>query len=59
MRRNTAIGRSERRFFSMGDMSKIRAYIEKLIKRGDNQNLIFDIDHGKIRPSKKVARRNC
>lgn len=40
--------------FSMGDMSKIRAYIEKLIKRGDNQNLIFDIDHGKIRPSKKL-----
>lgn len=38
--------------FVKGDVLRLREFILKYIKKGDNRELIYDIDHGKIKPSK-------
>lgn len=36
------------------DAKKLRKFIKKYIKYGDNSNILYRIDNGKIRPSKKL-----
>lgn len=40
--------------FRKGDASKLTDFIKKYIKYGDNKELLFDIEFGKIRPSKRL-----
>ncbi len=40
--------------FTKTDLLKFREFIKKCIKKGDNKELIYDVDHGKIRPSKSL-----
>ncbi|MFU0789699.1 MAG: AAA domain-containing protein [Virgibacillus proomii] len=37
-----------------GDVEKLRNFIKKYIKYGDNKEIIYQIDRGKIRPSKSL-----
>lgn len=36
------------------DVLKLRQFIKKYVKYGDNSNILYRIDNGKIRPSKKL-----
>lgn len=40
--------------FTKTDLFKMRDFIKKSIKTGDDNELIYEIDHGKIRPSKSL-----
>ena len=40
--------------FTKTDLFKMREFIKKSIKTGDDNELIYEIDHGKIRPSKSL-----
>ncbi|OWU99656.1 DUF2075 domain-containing protein [Fibrobacter sp. UWR2] len=40
--------------FAKGDVPKLRDFIKKCIKKGDNREILYHIDHGKIRPSKSL-----
>lgn len=40
--------------FCSGDVIKLRSFIKKHIKYGDNKELLYSIDNGKIRPSKRL-----
>lgn len=40
--------------FTRGEVPKLRDFVKKCIKRGDNKELIYQIDNGKIRPSKSL-----
>lgn len=40
--------------FARGEVSKLRDFIKKSIKIGDNKELLYDIDNGKIKPSKSL-----
>ncbi len=40
--------------FARGEVLKLREYIKKVVKIGDNRELLYDIDNGKIRPSKSL-----
>lgn len=40
--------------FTRGQVPKLRDFIKKCIKTGDNKKIIYMIDHGKIRPSKSL-----
>lgn len=40
--------------FAKGDAVKLRQFITKFVKKGDNIDLIYKIDNGKIRPSKSL-----
>lgn len=40
--------------FTVGDNLKLREFIKKLINKGDNKEILYLIDHGKIRPSKSL-----
>lgn len=40
--------------FTKHQRKQLRNFIKKFIKIGDNQELIYEIDHGKIRPSKSL-----
>ena len=40
--------------FTKGDVPKLREFIKKCIARGDNRDILYKIDHGKIRPSKSL-----
>lgn len=40
--------------FTKGQLSKLRAFIKKFIVKGDKKDLLYLIDHGKIRPSKSL-----
>lgn len=40
--------------FTRGQVPKLRDFIKKCIKTGDNKEIIYMIDHGKIRPSKSL-----
>lgn len=33
---------------------KLRAFIQQFIRKGDNKEILYEIDHGKIRPSKSL-----
>lgn len=40
--------------FARGEVSKLRDFIKKSVKSGDNKQLLYDIDNGKIKPSKSL-----
>lgn len=40
--------------FARGDAFKLREFIKRVVKTGDNKEILYDIDHGKIRPSKSL-----
>lgn len=40
--------------FVNGDVTKLRNFIKNCITTGDNSSIIYDIDNGKIRPSKSL-----
>ena len=41
--------------FLRNDSSKLSDFIKRYIKYGDNKDILYRIDHGKIRPSKSLA----
>lgn len=41
--------------FLRPDVAKLRAFIKKFVKYGDKGDLLYSIEHGKIRPSKSLA----
>jgi len=41
--------------FLKKDAQKLNAFIKKYIKNGDNGDVMYRIDHGKIKPSKNLA----
>jgi Uncharacterized conserved protein len=43
--------------FLMDDNEKLRSFIKRFIKHGDNKEILYKIEAGKIRPSKNLA--NC
>lgn len=40
--------------FARGEVLKLREFIKKFIKNGDDEQLLYDIDNGKIKPSKSL-----
>ena len=40
--------------FAKGDVSKLRSYIKNVLKRGDNNEILYEIDNGRIKPSKSL-----
>ena len=40
--------------FARGEVSKLREFIKKAVKHGDDKQLLYEIDNGKIRPSKSL-----
>lgn len=40
--------------FGRGEVPKLREFIKNSVKTGDDKQLLYDIDHGKIRPSKSL-----
>ncbi len=40
--------------FARGEVSKLREFIKKSVKSGDDRQLLYDIDNGKIKPSKSL-----
>lgn len=40
--------------FTKGDVRKLREYIKSAVKTGDNADILYDIDNGKIKPSKSL-----
>ena len=40
--------------YTKGQLDGLRAFIKKSVKKGDNREVIYRIDHGKIRPSKSL-----
>ena len=45
---------SEAPLYGKGDRKKLREFIKKYIKFGDKSDILCRIDHGKIKPSKKL-----
>lgn len=40
--------------FTKGEIQKLRDFIKKYVKKGDHNKLIYQIEHGRIRPSKSL-----
>ncbi|KXH87590.1 DUF2075 domain-containing protein [Sporosarcina sp. HYO08] len=40
--------------FTKGEIQKLRAFIKKFIRKGDQNQLIYQIENGRIRPSKSL-----
>jgi len=40
--------------FTRGQVDELRAFIKKSVVKGDNKELLYAIEHGKIRPSKSL-----
>lgn len=40
--------------FTRGEVSKLRDFIKKTVKTGDDKELLYQIDNGKIKPSKSL-----
>lgn len=40
--------------FTAGQVSKLRSFIKQFIRKGDNSELLYQIDHGKLKPSKSL-----
>jgi uncharacterized protein len=40
--------------FAKGEIQKLREFIKKYVRYGDRNQLIYQIEHGKIRPSKSL-----
>jgi len=45
---------TEAPLFGFGDMQKLRDFIEKYIKHGDEKEVLYKIENGKLRPSKRL-----
>lgn len=45
---------SEAPAFTKGQVSDLRAFIKKCVKKGDQKEVLYTVDHGKIRPSKSL-----
>lgn len=45
---------SEAPAFTMGQVNDLRAFIKRTIKKGDKKEVLYIVDHGKIRPSKSL-----
>lgn len=45
---------NEAPMFGSNDFDKLRSFIKRYIKKGDNRELLFKIENGKIRPSKRL-----
>lgn len=40
--------------FARGEVAKLRDFIKRSVKKGDNKELLYEIDNGKIKPSKSL-----
>ena len=40
--------------YSKGQLDQLRAFIKKSIRKGDRKEVLYRVDHGKIRPSKSL-----
>ncbi|SFD42054.1 hypothetical protein SAMN05216238_101260 [Lentibacillus persicus] len=40
--------------FAKGEIQKLRNFIKKYVRKGDKNHLIYQIEHGRIRPSKSL-----
>ena len=40
--------------FARGEVSKLRDFVKNSIKTGDNKRILYEIDNGKIKPSKSL-----
>ena len=40
--------------YTNGQVYDLRKFIKKTVKKGDNKEVLYEIDHGKIRPSKSL-----
>lgn len=40
--------------FTKGEIQKLRDFIKKYVRKGDQRHLIYQIEHGRIRPSKSL-----
>ena len=40
--------------FTRGQVDKLRAFIKKSVVQGDNKEILYEIEHGKIKPSKSL-----
>ncbi len=40
--------------FAKGDVKKLRSYITRVVKTGDSGKILYEIDNGKIKPSKSL-----
>jgi len=40
--------------FTRGQVDNLRTFIKKSIKKGDNKELLYSVEHGKIKPSKSL-----
>lgn len=40
--------------FAKGDVAKLRDYIKRVVEEGDDGEVIYEIDNGRIRPSKSL-----
>lgn len=40
--------------FARGEVGKLREFIKRSVKAGDNKKLLYEIDNGKIKPSKSL-----
>ena len=40
--------------FAAGDVRKLREFIKEVVKTGDNSEIIYEIDNGRIKPSKSL-----
>lgn len=45
---------SEAPAFTKGQVGDLRAFIKKCVKKGDQKEILYIVDHGKIRPSKSL-----
>lgn len=40
--------------FTSGQVGQLRAFIRKYVRKGDRNKVLYEVDHGKIRPSKSL-----
>ena len=40
--------------FTRGQVDKLRAFIKKCVKKGDNKDILYKVEHGRIKPSKSL-----
>lgn len=40
--------------FARGDVQKLRDYIKRVVKTGDKSEILYEIDNGRIKPSKRL-----
>ena len=40
--------------FTKGDVKKLREFIKRVVKTGDNNEILYEIDNGRIKPSKSL-----